>query len=83
MYREKTGNEWGTKGRKIAGKFYPLDIDYGHSKDIEEELGSGPDSKLPQEIQQFVRMLFDVKRMKKAMSEFEVCAGLENIVWVI
>ena len=63
------------KGNKVTGKFYPLEIDYGQDEDAAGKLVSstaGSTSKLPQEIQQLVRMLFDVESMKKAMLEFEV-----------
>ena len=75
LYRDKTGNRWGVKGNKVTGKFYPLEIDYGQDEDAAGKLvseGAGSTSKLPKEIQQLVRMLFDVESMKKAMLEFEV-----------
>ncbi len=73
LYKNKSGNKWGVKAKKVPGKFYPLDIEYGQSEGTGDELGLGSGSKLPKEIQELVRMLFDTERMLKAMSEFEVC----------
>ena len=33
---------------------------------------AGSNSKLPKELQDFIKMIFDVESMKKAMMEFEV-----------
>lgn len=74
LFQEKTGNYWGTKEFvKHPGKFYPLEIDYGAEEDtnILEEAGSK--SKLATEVQQLVKMIFNVETMKKALLEFEVC----------
>lgn len=59
---------------KRPGKFYPLEIDYGQEESSVAKLGPGAGvcSKLPTQIQDLVRMIFDVESMKKAMLEFEV-----------
>ena len=76
LYRGKMGNTWGDKGRKVPGKFYPLEIDYSQEdEDGKMGIATGSTSKLPEAIQQLVRMLFDVESMKKAMLEFEVCGA--------
>jgi len=74
LYKDKTGNVWGEKGRKVPRKFYPLEIDYSQDEDGTGKMsvGEGSTSKLPGAVQQLVRMLFDVESMKKAMLEFEV-----------
>ena len=76
LYREKTGNEWGDGDfQKRPGKFYPLEIDYGQEDDNVANLSTlaaGSSSKLAPQIQDLIRIIFDVESMKKAMLEFEV-----------
>lgn len=75
VYSDKTGNSWGQKDDdfvKHAGKFYPLDIDYGQEETVRPTVGTGTNSKLAPEVQDLVKMIFDVESMKKAMMEFEV-----------
>lgn len=75
MYEEKTGNDWHNRkiSNKVPGKFYPLEIDYGDDDDAIVTLSTaGSNSKLASEIQDLVRMIFDIESMKKAMMEFEV-----------
>ena len=75
LYGEKTGNPWGTTSFvKRPGKFYPLDIDYGQEESSVAALGAsaGSTSKLATQIQDLIRLIFDVESMKKAMLEFEV-----------
>ena len=77
LYSEKTGNSWANRKNfeKVAGKFYPLDIDYGNDDDDSKTTlaTAGTNSKLAPEIQELVKMIFDVESMKKALVEFEVC----------
>lgn len=74
VYSDKTGNSWWQKDNfvKHAGKFYPLDIDYGQEEMVRPVVGTGTNSKLAPEVQELVKMIFDVDSMKKAMMEFEV-----------
>ncbi|XP_064403822.1 uncharacterized protein LOC135349242 [Halichondria panicea] len=77
LYQDKTGNSWGTSKEsfvKRPSKFYPLEIDYGGDEDTGQQLGIAPGSKstLAPEIQDLIRMIFDVESMKKAMLEFEI-----------
>ena len=74
VYSDKTGNSWGQRDDfvKHAGKFYPLDIDYGQEETVRPAVGTGTNSKLAPEVQDLVKMIFDVESMKKAMMEFEV-----------
>lgn len=76
VYSDKTGNSWGQRDDfvKHAGKFYPLDIDYGQEETVRPAVGTGTNSKLAPEVQDLVKMIFDVESMKKAMMEFEVQA---------
>lgn len=74
LYNEKTGNDWSDRAQasKQPGKFYPLDIDYGEDDSSLSLTGAGSNSQLPKQIQDLVKMIFDVESMKKAMMEFEV-----------
>lgn len=74
LYGEKTANEWGVVPfAKKPGKFYPLEIDYGQSEDSASlSKDAGSNSKLAPEIQDLIKIIFDVESMKKAMREFEV-----------
>ena len=74
LYKEKTGNDWSDRAHasKQPNKFYPLDIDYGEDDSSLSLADAGSNSKLPLEIQDLVKMIFDVESMKKAMMEFEV-----------
>ena len=75
LYEEKTGNRWKNRKdfKKVAGKFYPLDIDMGESNEEIKKL-SVKDSKssLAKPIQELVTLVFDIERMKSAMVEFEI-----------
>lgn len=74
VYADKTGNNWRERDNfvKHAGKFYPLDIDYGQEETVKLTVGAGTTSKLASPVQELVKMIFDVESMKKAMLEFEV-----------
>nr|VZH97926.1 unnamed protein product [Spirometra erinaceieuropaei] len=76
LYREKTGNYWGTRKEdfeKIPFKFYPLEMDYGEesTKTKGEEIHHIP-SKLEVRIQALMRFLFDEVSMQNALREFEI-----------
>ena len=62
LYEEKTGNRWKNRKdfKKVAGKFYPLDIDMGESNEEIKKL-SVKDSKssLAKPIQELVTLVFD------------------------
>lgn len=76
VYADKTGNMWENRAHfsKVPNKFYPLDIDYGADDENICKLDSkaGTNSKLAKEIQDLIRIIFDVDSMKKAMLEFEI-----------
>merc|ERR1712025_1406589 len=74
-YEEKTGNRWKHRKdfKKVAGKFYPLDIDMGESNDeLKKHSLKDSKSKLHKSIQELVTLIFDIERMKSAMVEFEI-----------
>ncbi|XP_013411414.1 poly [ADP-ribose] polymerase 1-like [Lingula anatina] len=76
VYLDKTGNMWEDRKNfvKYPNKFYPLEIDYGQEEEeIKEfEKRAGTSSKLPKEVQDLIKMIFNVESMKKAMLEFEI-----------
>ncbi|CAG9763321.1 unnamed protein product [Ceutorhynchus assimilis] len=73
VYEDKSGNPWEYRDQfiKVPGKMYPIDVDYGTDEpenlDIVET-----DSKLPQQVQNLIRLIFDVKQMEKLLLEFEL-----------
>jgi poly [ADP-ribose] polymerase 1 len=76
LYRLKTGNQFnsGKEFVKQPGKFYPIDIDYEEDdskKKMLEEKSKIP-SKLSEEVQDLVKMLFDVNVMNQMMVEFKL-----------
>ena len=80
VYAEKTGNLWAYRqtSTKVAGKFYPLEVDYGEDEISTFQLETSVISRLPPEIQKLVSMIFDLERMKAAMSQFEVTVNVEK-----
>ena len=49
-----------------------MDIDYGEDDSSLSLASAGSNSKLAPQIQDLVKMIFDIESMKKAMMEFEV-----------
>ena len=80
LYAEKTGIVWMNRhnSTKVPGKFYPLEIDYGNDEGSSTSLPASTKSKLAPEIQDLVRMIFNVESMKKVMMEFEVCQAFNQ-----
>ena len=75
LYEEKTGNRWKNRKdfKKVAGKFYPLDIDLGENNEEIKKLSvKDSKSRLAKPIQELVTLVFDIERMKSAMVEFEI-----------
>ncbi|XP_038072994.1 poly [ADP-ribose] polymerase 1-like, partial [Patiria miniata] len=74
LYTEKTGNPFGTKNfEKIPHRFYPLDIDYGDDEEIAKlDEAVDIDSKLHPQIQNLMKLIFDIDTLKKTMVEFEI-----------
>ena len=84
LFAKKTGNKWGTKKfEKRPGKFYPLEIDYGGEDDTNALAEAGANSKLAPEVQNLVKMIFNVETMKKALLEFEVQSYLGEFSGVV
>eukprot|EP00118_Oscarella_pearsei_P026283 m.309715 g.309715 ORF g.309715 m.309715 type:complete len:959 (+) comp47446_c0_seq1:38-2914(+) len=75
VYNEKTGNLWEDRKnfKKKPGRFYPIDVDYGEEEEsLKSSVAAGSQSKLPQPVQEIIKMIFDIDVMKKALVEFEI-----------
>merc|ERR1712165_585932 len=75
LYEEKTGNRWSQRHNfhKVAGKFYPMDLDFGQdSEELRKLEVSTSTSKRDIAVQKLVSMIFDIERMRKALVEFEI-----------
>ncbi|CAB3383108.1 Hypothetical predicted protein [Cloeon dipterum] len=75
-FHEKTGNEWERRAsfQKRPGKYFMQDIDYGQGQQdnlIKLEDGGVP-SKLQPQVQQLMKLLFNVQAMKETLLEFEL-----------
>jgi poly [ADP-ribose] polymerase len=76
VYEEKTGNFFQQRKNfvKHPNKFYPLEMDYGQDDDdlTSAMASAGSKSKLDPKVQDLIRMIFDVEKMKQSMMEFEI-----------
>ncbi|XP_055693222.1 poly [ADP-ribose] polymerase [Lutzomyia longipalpis] len=74
QYFDKTDNMWGLRGKfvKQAGKYYELDIEYGDSKTDKMSMESSVPSKLQPQVQDLIKLIFDIDAMKKVMLEYEL-----------
>lgn len=75
VYEEKTGNKWRKRHdfKKVAGRFFPLDIDMGENNEKVAKINlEKSTSLLPKSVQKLVSMVFDIESMKRAMLEFEI-----------
>uniref|UniRef100_A0A1Y1KWX6 Poly [ADP-ribose] polymerase n=1 Tax=Photinus pyralis TaxID=7054 RepID=A0A1Y1KWX6_PHOPY len=74
LYEEKTGNRWQDRDSfvKVAGRMYPIDVDFGEEEETKLNLDSDVPSKLKKEVQELIGLIFNVNNMKKVMLEFEL-----------
>ncbi|XP_058058337.1 poly [ADP-ribose] polymerase [Anopheles bellator] len=75
LFYEKTGNEWvrhDSRYSKMAGMFYPIEIDYSETKMKRLAEESTIQSKIAPAVQDLIRMLFDVDAMNRVLLEFEL-----------
>ncbi|KAK3031656.1 hypothetical protein RJ639_035024, partial [Escallonia herrerae] len=78
LFLEKTGNTWEAweqkkDFQKQPGRFFPLDIDYGVSKDLRpKKKATDVKSELAPPLMELMKMLFDVETYRAAMMEFEI-----------
>ena len=80
LFLDKTGNEWNERSnfQKLPNKHYPLEIDYGQHSDNDQmqklldNANLNIKSKLPNQVQDLVKMIFNVETMKQALLAFEI-----------
>lgn len=74
LFKEKTGNLWGVQPfKKKPGKYAEVDVDYTDDEKIKQmEVKSAIPSKLPNQVQDIIKLMFDVEAMKQTMMEFEL-----------
>lgn len=78
LYLKKTKNEWANRDsfKKFPNTYYPLDIDYGGVADDDAVCGLSEASNIPLEldnrVEDLLKLIFDIKEMKKVMAEFEL-----------
>lgn len=60
-----------------------MEIDYGQDEEADKKIdlaAAGSRSKLAPEIQDLVKMIFDIESMKKALVEFEVSIMYQSVL---
>ncbi|KAK6937822.1 Poly(ADP-ribose) polymerase, catalytic domain [Dillenia turbinata] len=78
LFLEKTGNPWEAweqkqNFEKQPGRFFPLDIDYGVSKQVSQrESQNVANSQLAPPVVELMKMLFNIETYRAAMMEFEI-----------
>lgn len=74
LYLEKSGNEWDDRDCfiKMPNRMYPIDVDYGEDDSTKLDIKEDGTSKLPTELQNLMKLIFNVNNMKNLMLEFEL-----------
>ncbi|KAF6175035.1 hypothetical protein GIB67_039583 [Kingdonia uniflora] len=78
LFLEKTGNPWEAweqkkNFQKQPGRFFPLNIDYGVSKQVSKKRHpNSAKSLLAPPLAELMKMLFNVETYRAAMMEFEI-----------
>lgn len=73
IYEKQTGNKFGaTDYKKHPGKYYPIDVDFGIDSAKKLRTESLFPSTLPQPVHSLMKMLFDVDKMKKMMTDYDL-----------
>lgn len=73
-FQDKSKNFWANRAnfKKVPGKYHLIERDYGVDDDEEMQQAMEavvPESKLPKQVQDFVKLICDVDMMKKQMVE--------------
>ena len=69
IYEEQTGNAWGSNGfKKFPEKFYPVDINYNDDLEANTTIATT----LTPQVEELVKLLFNVQNMKRAMLVFQL-----------
>lgn len=70
---EYTGNKWGMPFKKIPDKYSVVEVEYCDADmNRQMELSSSIPSELDQEVQDLMKIIFDVNAMKQTMIEFKL-----------
>ena len=74
LFEEKTDNSFFAKSYvKKPGYHFPLDVCYNDERSEVDLNGQHTvESKLPSQVQDLMKLIFDVKAMKKSLVEFEL-----------
>jgi predicted DNA-binding WGR domain protein len=78
VYLDKTGNRWADHANfvKKPGKFNVVDVDYSAGGDDPFDAAAASDapsqSKLPQPIQDLMKIFFDISQIKKTLLSMEI-----------
>ncbi|KAH8294795.1 hypothetical protein KR018_002868 [Drosophila ironensis] len=74
LYKDKTGNEFEKRTQfvKMAGRMYPIDVQYGEETTISSLENHSAKSILETSVQNLIKLLFDVDLMKKTLMEFHI-----------
>lgn len=73
QYKIQTGNTFGAKKfKKQPGKFYPIDVDFGNDTVLKQLTESLVPSVLPRPVHSLMKILFDLKEMKRMMLEYDL-----------
>uniref|UniRef100_A0A1B0CAY4 NAD(+) ADP-ribosyltransferase n=2 Tax=Lutzomyia longipalpis TaxID=7200 RepID=A0A1B0CAY4_LUTLO len=73
-YLSMTGNNWGMRDTfvKYAGKYYEMDIECDDSNTDKLSMDSTIPSKLKPQVQNLLKLIFDIDGMKNVMSKYEL-----------
>lgn len=82
LFKEKSGNDWiADQGnwKKYPKKFFPVEISYDFEDDDEKakklkaaSSGDASGSKLPKEVQNLIKLIFNVEAMEQSLMEMEL-----------
>lgn len=73
LYELKSGNIWGTPFSKLPNRYALVDVDYTDDEKVKQiQEKSAIPSKLPPQVQDIIKLIFDVDAMKQTMLEFEL-----------
>ncbi|XP_032579279.1 poly [ADP-ribose] polymerase isoform X1 [Drosophila sechellia] len=74
IYADKTGNEYDQRDNfvKIAGRMYPIEIQYDDDQKLVKHNSHFNTSKLEISVQNLMKLIFDVDSMNKTLMEFHI-----------
>ena len=75
LFLEKTANDFLSSNYvKMPDRFFPMEIDYSVPEDSTVDLSADHQvkSKLSKEVQSLIKLIFNVKAMKKALVQFDL-----------